>query len=141
MITTKLQCLSLWLSVWLITYLLTHLLTYLLTPWCRVLLEQLTGLQLAKKFPAFHGTRRFITALTSFRHLFLSWASPIKFTYPHPTSWKIICLDAYPLDCTISFVRLSIKNPVFNFIGCSTQSQLSICITKAFRYTIILCCS
>ena len=31
-------------------------LTYLLTPWCRVLLEQLTGLQLVKKFPAFQGT-------------------------------------------------------------------------------------
>ena len=27
--------------------------TYLLTPWCRVLLEKLTGLQLVKKFPAF----------------------------------------------------------------------------------------
>ena len=26
---------------------------YLLTPWCRVLLENLTGLQLVKKFPAF----------------------------------------------------------------------------------------
>ena len=33
------------------------LLTYLLTPWCRVLLEKLTGLQLVKKFPTFHGTR------------------------------------------------------------------------------------
>ena len=32
---------------------LTYLLTYLLTPWCRVLLEKLTGLQLVKKFPAF----------------------------------------------------------------------------------------
>jgi len=29
------------------------LLTYLLTPWCRVLLEKLTGLQLVKKFSAF----------------------------------------------------------------------------------------
>jgi len=58
--------------------LLTYLLTYLLSPWCRVLLEQLTGLQLVKKFPAFHGTRRFITALTSVRHLSLSWASPIQ---------------------------------------------------------------
>ena len=29
------------------------LLTYLLTPWNRVLLEKLTGLQLVKKFPAF----------------------------------------------------------------------------------------
>ena len=41
---------------------------YLLTPWCRVLPGQPTGLQLVKKFPAFHGTRRFITALTSVRH-------------------------------------------------------------------------
>ena len=52
-----------------------YLLTYLLTRWCRVLLEQLTGLQLVKKFPAFHGTPRFITALTSARHLSISWAS------------------------------------------------------------------
>ena len=50
----------------------------LITPWCRVLLEKLTGLQLVNKFPAFHGTRRFITALTSVRHLSLSWASPIQ---------------------------------------------------------------
>ena len=63
--------------------LLTYLLTYLLTPWCRVLLEQLTGLQLVKKFPAFHGTRRFMTALTSVRHLSLTWASPIQSIYPH----------------------------------------------------------
>ena len=47
-------------------------LTYLLTARCRVLLEKLTGLQLVKKFPAFHGTRRFITAFTSVRHLSLS---------------------------------------------------------------------
>ena len=64
----------------------------LLTPWCRVLLEKLTGLQLVKKFHAFHGTRMFITALTSFRHLSLSWASPIQSLYPHPTSWRSILL-------------------------------------------------
>jgi len=50
--------------------LLTYLLTYLLTPRCRVVLEKLTGLQLVKKFPAFRGTRRFITALTSLLNLF-----------------------------------------------------------------------
>ena len=65
---------------------------YLLTPRCRVLLEKLTGLQLVKKFPAFHGTRRFITALTSVRHLSLSWASPIQFVYPHPTSRRSILI-------------------------------------------------
>ena len=62
--------------------------TYFLTPWCIVLLEKLTGLQLVRKFPAFYGTRRFITALTSVHHLSLSWASPIQSTYPHPTSWR-----------------------------------------------------
>ena len=69
-----------------------YLLTYLLTPWCRVFLEKLTGLQLVKKFPAFHGTRRFITALTSVRHLYLSWASPIQSIYPHPTSWRSVLI-------------------------------------------------
>ena len=66
--------------------------TYLLTPWCRVLLEKLTGLQLVKKFPAFHGTRRFITALTSVRQLSLSWTSPIQSIYPHPTSCRSILI-------------------------------------------------
>jgi len=66
---------------------------HLLTPWCRVLLEKLTGLQLAKKFLAFHGTQRFITALTSARHLSLSWVSPIQSIYPHPTSWSSILIS------------------------------------------------
>ena len=74
------------------TYLLNYLHTYLLTPWCRVLLEQLNGLQLVKKFPAFYGTRRFITALTSVRYLSLSWASSIRSIYPHPTSWRSVLI-------------------------------------------------
>ena len=70
--------------------------TYLLTPWCRVLLGKLTGLQLVEKFSEFHGTRRFITALTSVCHLSLSWASPIQSIYPHPTSWRsILILSAH----------------------------------------------
>ena len=66
--------------------------TYLLTPWCRVLLEKLTGLQLVKKFAAFHGTRRFITTLTRARHLSLSWASLNQSIYPHPTSCRSILM-------------------------------------------------
>jgi len=46
-----------------------HVLAYLLTPWSRVLLEKLV-----KIFPAFYGTRTFITAFISARHLSLSWA-------------------------------------------------------------------
>ena len=64
----------------------------ILTPWCRVILEKLPGLQLVKKFLAFYGTWRFITALTSVCHLSLSWACPIQSTYPHPTSWRSILI-------------------------------------------------
>ena len=52
-------------------HLLTDLFTYALTPLCRILLEKLPGSQLVKNFPAFYGTRRFITAFTSARHLSL----------------------------------------------------------------------
>ena len=54
------------------TYSAVNSLTYLLTPWSSVLLEKLIGSQLVKKFPAFYGTRRFITEFTSARHLSLS---------------------------------------------------------------------
>jgi hypothetical protein len=43
---------------------LRNLLTYLLHG-AESFSEKLTGLQLVKKFPAFYGTRRFITAFTS----------------------------------------------------------------------------
>ena len=85
-----------------------NLLTYLLTPWCKVLLEKLTDLQLVKKFPAFHGTRWFITALTNVRHLSLSWASPIQSTYPHPTSWRSILILS-------THLRLGLPSSLFPF--------------------------
>ena len=66
--------------------------TYLLASWCRVLLEKLTSLQLVKKFPAFHGTPKFITALTSVPHRSLSWISPIQFIHPHPTPWRSVLI-------------------------------------------------
>ena len=74
------------------TYLLTYLLTHSLTPWSRVLLQKLTGLQLVKKFPAFYGIRKCITAFTSARHLSLSWARSIQSLPPHPTFWRSILL-------------------------------------------------
>ena len=49
-------------------------------------------MQLVKKFPEFHGTRRFITTLTSVRQLSLSWTGPIQSIYTHPTSWKSILI-------------------------------------------------
>ena len=59
-----------------------HLLPCLITACSRVLLEKLTGSHLVKKFPAFHGTRRFITAFKTARHLSLSWARSIQFMPP-----------------------------------------------------------
>jgi hypothetical protein len=44
---------------------------YYLTPWRRVLLGKPRGYQPVKKFPAFYGTRRFITAFTTAHHLSL----------------------------------------------------------------------
>jgi len=78
----------------------------ILTPWCRVLLEKLTGLQLVKKFPAFHGTRRFITAPTSLHHLSLSWASPIQSIHPHPTSWRSVLILSPHLRLGLPSVHL-----------------------------------
>jgi hypothetical protein len=66
--------------------------TYLLTAWRKVLLEKLTGLQLVKKFPAFYGTRQFITSFTSARHLSISSASSIQSIPPHPNFWRSILI-------------------------------------------------
>ena len=78
------------------------ILTYLLTPWCRVLLEKLAGLQLVKKFPAFYGTRRFITAFTSFRHPSLSWASPPIQNSRQNYSWWVCCTWKGSLYCGLT---------------------------------------
>jgi len=59
---------------------------------CTVLLEKLTGSRLVKKFPAFYGTRRFITSFTSVRQMSLSWASSIQSVPSHPTSWRPILI-------------------------------------------------
>jgi hypothetical protein len=50
----------------------------ILTPWSRVLPEKLKRPELLKKFPAFYGTRRFITAFTRARHLSICWARLIQ---------------------------------------------------------------
>jgi hypothetical protein len=46
--------------------------------------KKLTGSQLVKKFPAFYGTRRFISTIRSTRHLSISWARSIQSMSPIP---------------------------------------------------------
>ena len=105
----------------------------ILTPWCRVLLEKLTGLQLVKKFPAFHGTRRFITALTSVRQLSLSWVSPIQSIYPHPTSWRSILILSTHLRLGLSSGLLPSGFPIKNL-----YTHLSSPIRATFPAHLIL---
>jgi hypothetical protein len=69
---TVAQCLNHYATPGPLTYLFTYLLTYLLTPWSRVLLENLTGFAASQKIPRIYGTRKFITVLTSARHMSLS---------------------------------------------------------------------
>ena len=105
--------------------------TYLRTPWCRVLLEKLTGLQLVKKFPAFHGTRRLITALTSVRHLSLSWASPIQSIYPYHTSSRSILILS-------THLRLGLPSGLFPSGFSSNTLYTPISSHKYRRYTCLI---
>jgi hypothetical protein len=69
-----------------------HYKYYLLTPWSRVLLEKLTGFADSQEIPRIYGTRKFITVLTSARHLSLSWAHSIQPPQLPPTSWSSILI-------------------------------------------------
>ena len=92
--------------------LLIHLLTYLLTPWKRVFLKKLTISQLVKKFPSFYGTRRFITAFISARHLSVSRFRSIHSMTPHPTSWRYILILSSPWVFQVaSFPQVSPPKP------------------------------
>jgi len=79
--------------IYIYIYIHKQFLCHLLTPCSTVLLQKLTDSQSVKKFPAFYGTRRFITAFTSARQLSLYWARSIQSIPPHhPTSWKSILI-------------------------------------------------
>ena len=75
-------------------------------PWSRVLLEKLTGSAASQEIPRIFGTRRFITVLTSARHLSLSWANSIQSLQPPPTSWRSILILS-------SHLRLGLPNGLF----------------------------
>ena len=70
----------------------SYLITYLLTPWSTVLLEKLTGSAASQEIPSILWNRKFITVLTSARHLSLTWANSIQSPQPPPTSWRSILI-------------------------------------------------
>ena len=59
--------------------------------------------QLVHKSPDVYGTRRFMTVLSTARHLFLSWAKRIQFTSPHPVALRSIL----KLHCHLLLSRVS----------------------------------
>ena len=79
---------------------------YLLTPWSRVLLEKLTGSAASQEIPRIFGTRKFITVLTSARHLPLPRANSIQSPKPPPTSWSYVLMSS-------SHLRLGLPNGLF----------------------------
>jgi hypothetical protein len=78
---------------------------YLLTPSSRVLLENLRAFQLVKKFPAFYGNRKFITAVTRARHLSLSYPLTVS---QHVTFlwWGVFSTSPNPPSCKTTRFRL-----------------------------------
>lgn len=89
-----------------------------LTPWSRFVLEKLVVLQSLKKFPAFVGTRRFITTFTTTRHFSLSLARLIKSTPSFRTHFNITILS----KPTSSRWPLSHKSPHQNPVWTSLSS-------------------
>ena len=126
--------LLIYIHTYLLTYLFTYLLTYLLTPCSRVLPEKLTGSQLVKKFPAFYGTRRFITAFASACHLSLSWASSIQSIPPHPTSWRSVLILSPHLRVGLPSWALSVRFPHQNPVDASPLPHTR-CIPRPSHYS------
>jgi hypothetical protein len=65
---------------------------YYLTLWSWVPLERPQVVQLLGSFPAFYGTRRFITEFIRALHLYLSWARPNQSTTLNPISKRSILM-------------------------------------------------
>ena len=120
------------------------LLTYSLTPWCRVLLEHLTGLQLVKKFPAFHRTRRFVTALTRVYHLFSILGQPNPVHIPtshlleiHPniiqTSTPRSPCGLFPSGYHTKTLYIPLSSPIRATCPADKLTQYAISISLIFR--------
>jgi hypothetical protein len=72
-----------------------------------------------------YGTRRFITAFTSVRHLSLSWVSSIQSMPPHPTSGRSILILS-------SHLRLGVPNLMFHF-HCLGRNKVSVHVGGSLR--------
>jgi hypothetical protein len=74
------MCVCMYVCIFAFMYVFRHVSMYVhikvlkeVVPWSRVLLQQLTVTKFVTKFPSFYGTRRLLTAITTVRHLSVSW--------------------------------------------------------------------
>jgi len=90
---------------------------FIRSSWNRLLPGKLTGPLLIRKFPAFYGTRRFITAFTSARYLSVYWATailPMTSSYFLKVNY-IIILPSTPKFSKWSFsLRSTHQIPLYN---------------------------
>ena len=100
---------------------------YLLTPWSRVLLDKLTGSAASQEISRFFGTRRFITILTSARHLSLSWANSIQSPQPTPTSWRSILILSSHLRLGLPMVSFPQVSPMVYLQNPFSYTRKNLC--------------
>jgi hypothetical protein len=94
------------------------IITYLLT----YLMEQSPFWE-GNRFAAFYGTRKFITAFTSVRHLSLSWARSIQSIPPNPTFWRSMLILS-------SHLYLGLPRPLSSLLMNNNQDNLHIPIRQ-----------
>ena len=115
---------------------MSSVITNWLTPWSTVLPEKLTGTQLLKKFPAFYGTRRFITVFTRASHLSLSWVRATKSMPPYPTSRRSILILSSNLRLGPPCCLLPLGFPTKNLYSYLLSSIRAKCLTHLMSYLV-----
>jgi hypothetical protein len=107
-----------------------------LTTWSRVFPEKTAGPQLVKKLAAFYGTRRFITAFTSTRHLSLSrFISPIRASLP--VSWRYVVILSSQVHLGLPSCLFHTVSPTKTLHAPLLSSMRATCTTHLLDLLIV----
>ena len=126
-----------------------------------MLLEELTGSQLVKKFPAFHVNGRFITAFMSFIGSPYPILSEIHEVHPPHTTYPLFLLLGLPsvlfhsgfpiktlytlknkilLDVTYYFIMLMLCSTCFGHHYANHQELTTIALVTTWAVWFLSCC-
>jgi hypothetical protein len=111
-----------------------------------------------QEIPRIYGTRKFITAFTSARHLSLSWASSTQSMIPHSNSWRSslilsshlsLCLPSglfaygFPTETLYSTLHHTsyMTRPYHSFLFCQVEvSATNWSLVQSYRlWCVVLC--